>query len=138
MTKDQIALVQATFEQAVPLADELSIRFYRRLFEIAPATRAMFPEDMAEQRKKLVTMLAFLVRGLQQPELLVQPMKNLGARHVAYRVESDHYDAVGQALLHTLSDMFGDLFTAEAREAWAAAYALISATMREGSMAEAA
>ena len=83
-------------------------------------------------------MLAFLVRGLQQPELLVKPMKNLGARHTAYRVEDAHYDTVGQALLDTLADLFGDLFTTDAREAWAAAYTLIAATMREGAMAEAA
>ena len=38
--------------------------FYDRLFDVAPQMRAMFPDDMIEQRRKLMPMLAAVVKGL--------------------------------------------------------------------------
>ena len=42
-----------------------------------------------------------------------------------------HYASVGQALLWTLERGLGEAFTPEVRDAWAAAYALLSAAMIE-------
>jgi hypothetical protein len=64
MTPEQVTLVQQTFGQVASIADKAAEIFYDRLFEVAPAVRPLFQGDMAEQRRKLMAMLAAVVRGL--------------------------------------------------------------------------
>ena len=54
----QIALVQNSFAAVLPVTAAAADDFYRRLFAIAPETRAMFRGDMAEQGRKLFQTLA--------------------------------------------------------------------------------
>jgi nitric oxide dioxygenase len=44
-------------------------------------------------------------------------------------VAAEHYAPVGAALIWTLEQGLGDAFTAETREAWIAAYTLLSGVM---------
>jgi len=60
--------------------------FYGRLFEIAPDVRALFPADLAEQKKKLIAMLATAVNNLHQVGSIVPAVQDLGRRHVGYGV----------------------------------------------------
>lgn len=131
MNATQIDLVQQTFAQAAPIADEVASRFYQRLFQLEPSLQPMFKGDMRQQGDKLMTVLAFVVRGLDKPETILDPVRRLGKRHVDYGVQSAHYATVGQALLDTLADIFGPAFTAEIREAWTAAYSLLASIMQE-------
>ena len=43
MTKDQVKLVQSSFAQVAPIADQAAMMFYDRLFEIAPNERGLGP-----------------------------------------------------------------------------------------------
>ena len=58
--------------------------FYDRLFEIAPQTRAMFHVDMIEQRRKLMAMLAAVVKGLGNLEQILPAASALAKRDVSY------------------------------------------------------
>lgn len=131
MEADQIALVQDTFKLVVPIKEAAADLFYGRLFEIEPSTRAMFPEDVTEQGKKLMAALATVVSGLTDLETIVPTVQQLGASHVGYGVEDWHYDVVGQALIWTLEQGLGDAFTDEVRDAWLAAYTLLATVMIE-------
>jgi hypothetical protein len=51
MTPEQITLVQQSFAKVAPISAQAAVLFYDRLFEVAPSVRAMFPEDMTEQRR---------------------------------------------------------------------------------------
>ena len=64
MTPEKIALVQKSFSQVVPIADQAAMLFYDRLFEIAPQVKPMFSADMTEQRRKLMATLTVVVGGL--------------------------------------------------------------------------
>lgn len=131
MKPQQIELVQRTFALAAPMADEVADRFYQRLFELDPALRPLFKHDIKQQGEKLMTVLAFAVRGLDQPATIVGAVQRLGERHVAYGVQPHHYATVGAALLGTLGDIFGPAFTPEVKDAWAAAYGLLAGVMQE-------
>ena len=48
MSPRQIALVQSSFVEIIPVTADAAALFYRRLFEIAPQTRPMFTNDMDE------------------------------------------------------------------------------------------
>jgi hemoglobin-like flavoprotein len=130
VTAAQKTLVQATFSAIAPLADDVALMFYSRLFEIDPSLRRMFREDMAEQRKKLMQMLTAAVKGLDHLEQLVPAVQELGRRHAIYGVRDFHYETVGAALLWTLQKTLGTSFTADARQAWATVYGLLATTMK--------
>jgi hypothetical protein len=64
MTPVQQSLVQASFAKVVPIADTAATLFYEDLFRRDPSLRALFKEDMAEQRRKLMAMIGTAVAGL--------------------------------------------------------------------------
>jgi hemoglobin-like flavoprotein len=126
-----VALVQSTWEQVMPIADDAAQLFYNRLFELDPALKPMFAHsDMAEQRKKLMQMITVAVRGLARLDELLPALQALGRRHVAYGVRDEHYDTVGGALLWTLEQGLGDAFTPEARESWTNTYITVAGVMQ--------
>jgi hemoglobin-like flavoprotein len=129
MTPDQVKLVQQSFVKVAPLSEAASVLFYDRLFEIAPPVRAMFPDDMTEQRKKLMMMLAVVVNGLGHLESILPAAKALALRHVGYGAQPEHYPVVGAALLWTLEKGLGDGWTPALAEAWTAAYGTLSGYM---------
>lgn len=131
MTPEQVELVQTSFRSVMPIADKAAELFYGRLFETNPEVKSMFPEDLTEQRKKLMASLATVVSGLSQPETVLPAIKELGARHAKYGAEAAHYEPVGAALIWTLGQGLGDAFTDDVRDAWIAAYGILSSTMIE-------
>ncbi|WP_158968148.1 globin domain-containing protein [Chachezhania sediminis] len=122
-------LVRESWAMAVVDRDLLGQRFYAALFRAQPELRAIFSSDLAAQSRKLVQMLNFIVDVLDDPEQLIPPTRDLAIRHVAYGVLPDHYDAVGTALLETLSSVLGEGFTAEMNAAWARIYTALSDDM---------
>jgi hemoglobin-like flavoprotein len=133
LTPEQKRLVQETFATIAPIADDAAALFYRRLFEIDPPVERMFRGDMAEQRKRLMQMIAVAVRGLDRLDQLVPAVQDLGRCHAGYGVEDRHYDTVGAALLWTLEKGLGAAFTPEVRGAWTAVYGILSTTMQTAS-----
>ncbi|PIW28116.1 MAG: hemin receptor [Rhodospirillales bacterium CG15_BIG_FIL_POST_REV_8_21_14_020_66_15] len=137
MTPEQIKLVQDSFKSVAPIAATAADIFYGRLFEVAPQLRPLFPQDMSEQKKKLMQMIGVAVTNLHQVETIAGAVQDLGRRHVGYGVRDEHYDIVGGALLWTLGKGLGDAFTADVESAWAEAYGLLASVMKDAA-AEAA
>ncbi|HEY6941006.1 globin domain-containing protein [Dokdonella sp.] len=134
MHDDDIQRVRESYA-ALGDPDELGRRFYATLFRLRPDTRRLFPVDLDAQVRKLVDMLASIVRGLDAPDRLAQEFAGLGRRHVGYGVREDDYDDVGAALLIALHEQFGEAFTPELEHAWAAVYGdLAEAMIAEGSV----
>jgi hemoglobin-like flavoprotein len=138
MTPQQIGLVQHSFAQVAPQAEEVAALFYARLFEIDPSTQPLFAGDMKEQGRKLMQMIGVVVRGLGRLEQLVPAIQDLGRRHVGYGVTDTHYDTVGAALLWTLEQGLKDDFSPDVKNAWATAYGLLADTMKTAAEAQAA
>ena len=137
MTPDQIRLVQASFQLVLPIAAQAAALFYRRLFSTDPGTRRLFAHtDLEAQGRKLLAAIGFVVGALHRPEGMLGTVRDLARRHVGYGVREEHYATVGAALLWTLEQGLGEEFTPETRDAWAAAYGLLSGVMiqaaREG------
>jgi len=89
----------------------------------------MFPENMTEQRKKLMATLAVVVNGLSDLPSILPVASALAIRHVSYGARREHYPVVGAALLWTLEQGLGDAWTPEVASAWTAAYDTLSGTM---------
>lgn len=131
MTPSQVKLVQESFQKVVPIADQAADIFYTKLFELDPTLKPMFKSDIAEQGKKLMTMIGTAVGGLNHLDKIVPAVQELGKRHVDYGVKPDHYNTVATALLYTLETGLGSAWTPEVKEAWIAVYVLLSQTMKD-------
>lgn len=133
MTPREIAIVQASFAELLPIPDRVGARFYFRLFQLAPETRPMFRNDMAAQGRKLVDTLATVVDALDRIETVLPAVRALAIQHVGYGVEEEHYALVGLALIETLREMLGDGFDLELEQAWRDAYRLVADAMIDAS-----
>jgi hemoglobin-like flavoprotein len=131
MNHHQITLVQSSFDHVAPIADRAATLFYARLFELDATLRPLFPNDLAAQKAKLMHTLTLVMRGLTNLEKLVPAVEQLGMRHAGYGVQTDHYQTVGAALLWTLEQGLGSLYTAEVAKAWTAAYTLLAGVMQQ-------
>lgn len=129
MTPEQVKLVQSSFEKVAPIAPQAADLFYGRLFEIAPEVRKLFPEDISEQKSKLMSMLTTAVTNLHQVEKIIPAVQDLGRRHVQYGVTNDQYKPVGEALIWTLEKGLGDDFTPDVKAAWIATYTTLEGVM---------
>src|ERR1700760_1141371 len=129
MNPSQVKLVQESFAKVAPISEQAATLFYDRLFEVAPAVKAMFPTDMTEQRKKLMATLAVVVNGLGDLGTVLPAASALAKRHVGYGVQGAHYPIVGSALLWTLEKGLADAWTSDVSDAWTAAYTTLSEYM---------
>ena len=125
----QVKLVQESFAKVIPISETAAVIFYDRLFEVAPSVKAMFPEDMSGQRKKLMMMLAAVVKGLGNLESILPAASALAKRHVNYGAKPEHYPVVGGALLWTLEKGLGEAWTPDVADAWTTAYGTLSGYM---------
>lgn len=131
MKPEQVKLVQDSFTKVEPIAAKAADLFYDRLFEIAPEVRSMFPDDLGEQKTKLMDMLGTAVNNLHQVETIIPAVQDLGRKHVGYGVKDEHYDHVGAALLWTLEKGLADDFTPPVKEAWTETYGTLAGVMQE-------
>jgi hemoglobin-like flavoprotein len=135
----QIALVQSTWKHVLPIENEVARLFYGRLFEMDPALRSLFRSaDLREQGRKLTGMITTAVNALTRLEAIVPAVRELGRRHAEYGVRDSHYDTVAGALLWTLEQGLGELFTPEVRQAWIGVYGVLAGTMKEAASTVAA
>lgn len=126
MTEDEVAIVKESWAQVLPIADVAMEQFYCRLFELDPSLARLFEKkDMAEQQSHLANAIDLVVTHLHQPEALVRPLQDLGARHVKYGVAANDFQVVGKALLATLESGLADLWTNAHLKAWTAAWEIV-------------
>lgn len=131
MTPQDIAIVKYTWGQVLPIQEQAASLFYGRLFELDPSLRQLFKGDMTEQGRKLMAMINTAINNLDRLGSVVPAVEELGRRHVGYGVRDEHYDTVGAALLWTLEQGLGDVFTDEVKGAWAETYGVLATTMKQ-------
>lgn len=129
MTPEQVQTVQDTWKAVVPIADKAADLFYDKLFLMDPGLRTLFPEDLTEQKKKLMSMIGRVVTALRDPSGVVPAIQDLGRKHVGYGVKKEDYSVVGGALLWTLEQGLGAAWTPDVKDSWVAAYTLLSGVM---------
>ena len=93
--------------------------------------RAMFPDDVGAQKKKLLGALVLAVQNLRKPEVLAPVLLELGRKHLAYGASTAHFAPVGAALIGALGDV-DRRFDASTRDAWARTYGVVANIMSQG------
>ena len=121
--------LKRSWAQVAAYGDQVALRFYSRLFVMAPETRDMFPLAMGAQRDRLVAALGHTVSHVDDLERLVPYLQQLGRDHRKFAVVAEHYGPVGECLLATLADFLGQEWSADLAHDWAEAYGRVARTM---------
>ncbi|ALE79636.1 flavohemoprotein [Pseudonocardia sp. AL041005-10] len=131
-----VELIRTSFALVEPQAEDIGKHFYATLFSQAPETRDLFPVNMEVQRSRLLRALVHVVQMVDQPDDLVPFLQQLGRDHRKFGVLSQHYDAVGAALLSAIATFAGENWTPEIEKAWTGAYGIVADAMQQAAAAE--
>ncbi|KAG6605102.1 Non-symbiotic hemoglobin 1, partial [Cucurbita argyrosperma subsp. sororia] len=151
-TEHQEALVVKSWSVMKKNAPELALKFFLKIFEIAPSAQKIFPflrdaKVPLEQNPKLkphalsvFTLTCESAVQLRKGGIAAAretTIKRLGASHFKYGVVDEHFDVTRFALLETIKEGIPEMWSAEMRGAWADAYdqlvAAIKAEMKPSS-----
>ncbi|MEU1128887.1 globin domain-containing protein [Streptomyces sp. NPDC005900] len=123
------ALVQRTMAEIGPVADQVTSYFYALLFTRHPDLRPLFPAAMDTQRDRLLKALLTAAENIDRTDVLVSYLKNLGRGHRKYGTRPEHYPAVGECLIGSLSRYASAVWDEETEAAWVRTYTTISQVM---------
>jgi hemoglobin-like flavoprotein len=142
MTPADLDLIQTDAAVFTERPDEFARAFYATLFDLAPESRGLFPDDMAAQRIKLTDELRVLLEAadvLRTHGSLAEfaaRARDLGRRHRDYGVTATAYGPVGVALVAGMRETIVG-FDDDHASAWQRLYQVVADTMREGALDDA-
>src|SRR5215217_5221205 len=123
-----ITALEASFDHVAARGDELMDVFYERLFTVAPSVQPLFAgTDLKRQKGMLLAALVLLRRSLRDLDSVTAKLRDLGARHVRYGAQPEHYPVVGEVLIASMAAIAGDAWTVEYDAAWTEAFATVTA-----------
>lgn len=131
-----VRLIRETWAEVEPAADEMAQYCYSVLFNIAPATRELFPINLEVQQQRLMRAMSFIVRTIDRPDELLPYLRQLGREHRKFGVVAQHYEDFGAALLGAIKHQLGTGWTSEVERAWAEAYTIVARSMQEAAAAD--
>jgi hemoglobin-like flavoprotein len=124
--------VQAAVRRLASRIPELGEAFYRHLFGMLPEVKPLFPDDMLDQRQRLVEALLSSVYALHDPEGMEITLQRLGATHHRRQVKEDQYQYIPHALLRAVRDITAGEFSTWESSAWISVYSWMVAHMVAG------
>lgn len=131
-----VRLIRESYAVVEPHSDEVAKFFYGTLFSIAPHTRELFAANMEVQRSRLLRALVHFIQMVDKPDELLPFLQQLGRDHRKFGVITQHYEAVGTALLAAIKRYAGDAWTDQVERAWAEAYTVMASAMTEAAAAD--
>uniref|UniRef100_A0A0E0L4P3 Globin domain-containing protein n=1 Tax=Oryza punctata TaxID=4537 RepID=A0A0E0L4P3_ORYPU len=128
-----------------PAAD-IALKFFLRIFEIAPAAKQMFSflrdsgddvplENHPKLKSHAVTVFACesatQLRKTGDVKVREATLRRLGATHANAGVANAHFEVVKTALLDTIKDAVPEMWSPEMKGAWEEAYDQLAAAIKE-------
>ena len=131
MTPEAIARIRTSFASISTEPRELAGRFYTELFAAAPQLRALFPLDLTSLQGHFEAALALVIRNLEEMRTLEEPLRDLGAQHVAWGAKPEDYVLVREALIRAIRSSSTD-WNDTLEGDWRRAITAIAVPMLEG------
>jgi len=129
MTPEQLQLVRSSYASLGHDAPAMAVDFYRRLFAADPSADALFTDGPDVMSVKFADELAAIVEAISSFDAFAPRVRELAARHVGYGVQTQHYHAVGEALIGALAAHLTAEWDDALEAAWRRAYNLVAEMM---------
>jgi len=130
LTPEDVKNVKESWAKAEPHAALAADIFYEKLFR-DEEVKALFPEDMTDQKERLMKVLSMVVGSIEDISTLIPKLQHLGKIHYEKKVKEKQYDWVGNCLLETLIDaLTKEVMTDAVVDSWLKTYAILAQTMK--------
>jgi methyl-accepting chemotaxis protein len=125
--------LETSFDLVASRGDVLMDLFFARLFAAAPAVKPLFAwTDPRRQKAMLLGALVQLRGSFRNLPAFVPALQRLGARHVGYGAQPEHYPVVGAVLIDSMAEVAGEAWRPEYARAWQAAFGVVAGAMLDG------
>ncbi|OIV99463.1 hypothetical protein TanjilG_17273 [Lupinus angustifolius] len=136
-TEEQEALVVKSWNAMKKNSGELALKFFLKIFEIAPSAQKMFSflkdsQVPLEKNPKLKTHAlsvfvmtcesAVQLRKAGKVTVRESTLKKLGASHLKNGVVDEHFEVTKFALLETIKEAVPEIWSPAMKDAWGEAY----------------
>lgn len=138
LTESEIDLIRSSAEKMAELNVTATNLFYANLFKEVPEIRVLFPDEMFDQSEKLWASIVMVVESVDDLTEIVPALRDLGARHIAYGAEPEHYGVVSRVLIETIKTLMAEDWTPEHQATWVKAMGIVVETMLSGAAQRAA
>ncbi|KAG8368288.1 hypothetical protein BUALT_Bualt15G0029700 [Buddleja alternifolia] len=144
-TEEQEALVVKSWNLMKKNAGEWGLKFFLKIFEIAPSAQKMFSflrdsnvplEQNAKLKphaKSVFVMTCEAAVQLRKSGRVVirdSTLTKIGAVHFKYGVVDEHFEVTKYALLETIKEAVGEMWSGEMKAAWGLAYDQLVAAIK--------
>ena len=110
---------------------EISDRFFERLFSVAPDLQTFFTKPKKMQFVMFAKAMDLIVRSVSDAKVMEVDLKAIAMRHIKYDIRSEHLEVFGSVLLQTLGEAAGPAHWDEDIEAaWGEIYFQIAGVFR--------
>ncbi|XP_020091450.1 non-symbiotic hemoglobin 1-like [Ananas comosus] len=145
-SEEQEALVVNSWNVMKKDAASISLKFFLKIFEIAPSARQLFsflrdsdvpldknPKLKAHAMSVFTMTCESAVQLRKSGEVTVREttLKKLGSTHSKAGVADEHFEVVRFALLETIKEAVTDMWTEEMKNAWEEAFDQVAAAIKE-------
>jgi len=130
LTEKEIKLIQESFQLLSSKSAKVGKDFYQLLFERNPELKELFKVDMNEQALAFMRMVKTVVEGLNNPQIIIPAVQQLGKKHSEYGVEYKHYKDFGNCLIECIEKELQPNFSIETKKAWQKLYNLLAEVMK--------
>ncbi|KAG8368287.1 hypothetical protein BUALT_Bualt15G0029600 [Buddleja alternifolia] len=144
-SEEQEALVTKSWNVMKKNAGDLGLKFFLRIFEIAPSAKKLFKflndsDVPLEKNPKLkphaITVFvmtcesAVQLRKAGKVTVKDSNLKELGSTHFKYGVVDEHFEVTKFALLETIKEAMPEMWSPEMKSAWGEAYDQLAAAIK--------
>src|SRR5215212_220505 len=131
LSDQSLSVVQATAPVVAAHADQITARFYPRMFNAHPELLRVFNQGnqaTGEQSKALAGSVVAYAVQLIDPEApsFDHVMRRIAYKHVSLGIRPEQYTIVGHHLLAAVGEVLGDAVTPEVAAAWDDVYWLFA------------
>lgn len=130
LSQEEIRLIQDSYNKINDISEKIGEKFYNKLFEQNPEIIKLFKSDMKEQSHLLMNMVKTVVEGLNNPQIIIPAIQELGRRHNEYGVMPEMYGVFGNCLIDCIEQESGNDFRPETKRAWEKLYNILADVMR--------
>lgn len=124
-----IEIVKSTVPVLEKYGKDITTRFYQLLFSNHPELKNVFNQTNQRQGKQqtaLANAVIAAAANIDQLEVIIPVVKQIGTKHRALGIKPEQYPVVGENLLKAIKDVLGDAATDDIIGAWAEAYGVIA------------
>ncbi|WEG13931.1 NO-inducible flavohemoprotein [Pullulanibacillus sp. KACC 23026] len=129
LSQETISIIKSTVPVLEKYGQDITKRFYQRLFENYPELKNIFNQTnqrKSSQQQALANMVYQAAKHIDRLNDLSEEALVVAHKHVSIGIRPDQYPIVGEQLLGAIKDILGDAATDTILNAWAEAYGVIA------------